>query len=67
VLGVAGGAVAFGGSANTLYLRQRRSVRRRRRRVRHEVTNGGDAWLTSVKVPGATTVMDVKVDTTTGA
>ena len=67
VLGVAGGAVAFGGSANTLYLGSGDPFDGGVGGFVTKSTNGGDSWLTSVKVGGATTVMDVKVDTTSGA
>jgi len=67
VLGVAGGAVAFGGSANTLYLGSGDPFDGGAGGFVTKSTNGGDSWLPSVKVAGATTVMDVKVDTTSGA
>ena len=67
VLGVAGGAVAFGGSANTLYLGSGDPFDGGAGGFVTKSTNAGDSWLASVKVAGATTVMDVKVDTTSGA
>jgi photosystem II stability/assembly factor-like uncharacterized protein len=66
VLGVAGGGVAFGGSANTLYLGSGDPFDGGVGGFVTKSTNGGDSWLASVKVGGATTVMDVKVDTTSG-
>jgi photosystem II stability/assembly factor-like uncharacterized protein len=64
VLGVAGGAVAFGGNSNTLYLGSGDPFDGGVGGFVTKSTNGGDSWQRSVKVGGATTVMDVKVDST---
>ena len=64
VLGVAGGAVAFGSNANTLYLGSGDPFDGGAGGFVTKSTNGGDSWLPSVKVGGSTTVMDVKVDAT---
>lgn len=66
VLGVAGGAVAFGGSANTLYLGSGDPFDGGVGGFVTKSTNGGDSWARSVKVGGSTTVMDVKVDSSSG-
>jgi hypothetical protein len=67
VLGVAGGAVAFGGSANTLYLGSGDPFDGGVGGFVTKSTTAGESWLASVKVGGATTVMDVKVDATSGS
>lgn len=64
VLGVAGGAVAFGSSANTLYLGSGDPFDGGAGGFVTKSITGGESWLPSVKVGGSTTVMDVKVDTT---
>lgn len=63
--GVAGGAVAFGSSANTLYLGSGDPFDGGLGGYVTKSTNGGDSWLPPVKVGISTTVMDVKVDTST--
>ena len=63
VVGVAGGAVAFGGSANTLYLGSGDPFDGGLGGYVTRSSDGGDTWAPEVKVGISTTVMDVKVDT----
>lgn len=66
VLGVAGGSVAFGGVANTLYLGSGDPFDGGVGGFVVKSTTGGDTWGTEVKVGISTTVMDLKVDGTSG-
>jgi hypothetical protein len=66
VLGVAGGAAAFGGNANTLYLGSGDPFDGGVGGFVAKSTTGGDSWLPEVKLGLSTTVMDLKVDGTSG-
>jgi photosystem II stability/assembly factor-like uncharacterized protein len=66
VFGVAGGAAALGGSANTLYLGSGDPFDGGVGGFVAKSTNGGDSWLPEVKVGPATTVQDLKVDGSSG-
>ena len=62
IFGVAGGAVAFGGSPNTLYLGSGDPFDGGVGGFVAKSADGGDSWAPEVKVGISTTIMDVKVD-----
>ena len=66
VFGVAGGAVAFGGSANTLYLGSGDPFDGGVGGFVAKSVDGGDSWGDEVKVGLSTTIMDLKVDGASG-
>ena len=66
IFGVAGGAVAFGGSPNTLYLGSGDPFDGGVGGFVAKSTDGGDSWAPEVKVGISTTIMDVKVDGSSG-
>ena len=62
-VGVAGGGVAFGHDANTLYLGTGDPFDFGAGGYMVKSTNGGQTWSAAVTLPGATRITDVKVDT----
>jgi hypothetical protein len=62
-VGVAGGGVAFGQTANTIYLGTGDPFDFGAGGFMAKSTNGGQTWGANITLPGATRITDVKVDT----
>jgi len=67
IYGTAGGSAAFGRSPDVLYLGSGDPFDLGVGGVMYKSTNGGDSWSAPIPLPGASAVLDVKVDTSVGS